>query len=46
MLPALYDRLTRVMEGLVEPYEIIFVNDGSQMIPLYSCGIFRPGMNG
>ena len=30
MLPALYDRLTRVMEGLVEPYEIIFVNDGSQ----------------
>jgi polyisoprenyl-phosphate glycosyltransferase len=30
VLPALYDRLTRVMEGLVEPYEIIFVNDGSQ----------------
>jgi len=30
VLPSLYDRLTRVMEGLVEPYEIIFVNDGSQ----------------
>jgi polyisoprenyl-phosphate glycosyltransferase len=30
VLPALYDRLTRVMEGLVEPYEIIFVNDGSR----------------
>jgi polyisoprenyl-phosphate glycosyltransferase len=30
VLPALYSRLTRVMEGLVEPYEIIFVNDGSQ----------------
>jgi polyisoprenyl-phosphate glycosyltransferase len=30
VLPALYDRLTRVLEGLVEPYEIIFVNDGSQ----------------
>jgi polyisoprenyl-phosphate glycosyltransferase len=30
VLPALYDRLTPVMEGLVEPYEIIFVNDGSQ----------------
>jgi dolichol-phosphate mannosyltransferase len=30
VLPALYGRLTRVMEGLVEPYEIIFVNDGSQ----------------
>ena len=30
VLPALYDRLTRVLEGLNEPYEIIFVNDGSQ----------------
>jgi glycosyltransferase involved in cell wall biosynthesis len=30
VLPALYDRLTRVLEGLLEPYEIIFVNDGSQ----------------
>src|SRR5919109_472554 len=30
VLPALYSRLTCVMEGLVEPYEIIFVNDGSQ----------------
>src|SRR5882724_1420940 len=30
VLPSLYDRLTRVMEGLVEPYEIIFVKDGSQ----------------
>jgi dolichol-phosphate mannosyltransferase len=30
VLPALYDRLTRVLEGLVEPSEIIFVNDGSQ----------------
>jgi glycosyltransferase involved in cell wall biosynthesis len=30
VLPSLYDRLTRVMEGLVESYEIIFVNDGSQ----------------
>jgi glycosyltransferase involved in cell wall biosynthesis len=29
VLPSLYNRLTRVMEGLVEPYEIIFVNDGS-----------------
>jgi glycosyltransferase involved in cell wall biosynthesis len=29
VLPALYNRLMRVMEGLVEPYEIIFVNDGS-----------------
>jgi polyisoprenyl-phosphate glycosyltransferase len=29
VLPSLYSRLTRVMEGLVEPYEIIFVNDGS-----------------
>jgi polyisoprenyl-phosphate glycosyltransferase len=29
VLPSLYTRLTRVMEGLVEPYEIIFVNDGS-----------------
>jgi polyisoprenyl-phosphate glycosyltransferase len=30
VLPALYNRLTRVMEGLVEPYEIIFINDGSR----------------
>jgi glycosyltransferase involved in cell wall biosynthesis len=30
VLPALYDRLTRVLEGMLEPYEIIFVNDGSQ----------------
>jgi polyisoprenyl-phosphate glycosyltransferase len=30
VLPTLYDRLTRVLEGLVESYEIIFVNDGSQ----------------
>jgi glycosyltransferase involved in cell wall biosynthesis len=29
VLPSLYTRLTRVMEGLVEPYELIFVNDGS-----------------
>jgi polyisoprenyl-phosphate glycosyltransferase len=30
VLPALYNRLTRVMEGLVGPYEIIFINDGSR----------------
>jgi polyisoprenyl-phosphate glycosyltransferase len=30
VLPALYERLTRVLEGLLEPYEIIFVNDGSR----------------
>jgi polyisoprenyl-phosphate glycosyltransferase len=29
VLPTLYDRLTHVMNGLGEPYEIIFVNDGS-----------------
>jgi polyisoprenyl-phosphate glycosyltransferase len=30
VLPALYERLTRVLEGLIEPYEIIFVDDGSR----------------
>ncbi len=30
VLPAFYGRLTGVMEGLREPYEIIFVNDGSR----------------
>jgi polyisoprenyl-phosphate glycosyltransferase len=30
VLPTLYARLTRVLEGMLEPYEIIFVNDGSQ----------------
>ena len=30
VLPTLYDRLTHVLEALSEPYEIIFVNDGSQ----------------
>jgi polyisoprenyl-phosphate glycosyltransferase len=30
VLPALYDRLTRVLEALIEPYELIFVDDGSQ----------------
>ncbi len=29
-LPLLYERLTGVMERLGEPYEVIFVNDGSQ----------------
>jgi dolichol-phosphate mannosyltransferase len=29
VLPTLYHRLTQVMEGLGEPYEIVFVNDGS-----------------
>src|SRR5215510_12454937 len=29
VLPVLYNRLTRVMEGLGDSYEIIFVNDGS-----------------
>ena len=27
---ALYVRLTEVMTGLVEPYEIVFVDDGSK----------------
>jgi len=30
VLPRLYERLAAVMEQLEEPYEIIFVNDGSQ----------------
>ncbi len=30
ILPELYRRLTDVMEGLGEPYEILFVNDGSR----------------
>jgi dolichol-phosphate mannosyltransferase len=30
VLPVLYDRLTHVLEALIEPYEIIFVNDGSR----------------
>ena len=29
VLPTLYRRLTQVMEGLGESYEIIFINDGS-----------------
>jgi polyisoprenyl-phosphate glycosyltransferase len=29
VVPVLYNRLTRVMEGLGESYEIIFINDGS-----------------
>lgn len=29
VLPILYCRLTQVMEGMGEPYEVIFVNDGS-----------------
>ena len=29
VLPSLYDRLIRVMNGVGEPFEIIFVNDGS-----------------
>lgn len=29
VLPTLYQRLTKVMEELGEPYEIIFINDGS-----------------
>jgi glycosyltransferase involved in cell wall biosynthesis len=28
-LPTAYDRLTRVMRGVNEPYELVFVNDGS-----------------
>jgi polyisoprenyl-phosphate glycosyltransferase len=36
VLPTLHDRLTHVMNGLGEPYEIIFVNDGSsdESLPL------------
>jgi glycosyltransferase involved in cell wall biosynthesis len=30
VLPETYRRLTGVMEGLSEPYELIFVNDGSR----------------
>ena len=30
VLPTLYSRLTQVMEELGEPYEVIFVNDGSR----------------
>ncbi len=30
VLPETYRRLTEVMEGLSEPYELIFVNDGSR----------------
>ena len=30
VLLTLYNRLTRVMEELGEPYEVIFVNDGSR----------------
>ena len=29
-LAAFYDRVTNVMVGLGEPYEIVFVNDGSK----------------
>ena len=29
ILPTLYQRLTKTMEGTGEPYEIIFINDGS-----------------
>ncbi|HTK11712.1 MAG TPA: glycosyltransferase family 2 protein [Ktedonobacteraceae bacterium] len=29
-LPHFYERVVRVMEGLAEPFELIFVNDGSQ----------------
>lgn len=30
IIPKLYERMTEVMEGLGEPYEVIAVNDGSQ----------------
>lgn len=29
-IPLFYDAVTRVMDGLNEPYEVIFVNDGSK----------------
>ena len=46
VLPAVYDRLTRVLEGLVEPYEIIFVNDGSHDDSILLLRDFQRGMNG
>ena len=30
ILPMFVERLTRLMEGMGEPFEIIFVNDGSR----------------
>ncbi|MGV2528248.1 UNVERIFIED_CONTAM: glycosyltransferase, partial [Bacillus thuringiensis] len=29
-LPELYRRLTDVMQGLAQPYELVFVDDGSR----------------